>query len=94
MAYIKYKELTKYYNFSKELDLKELSIYSLLFLYSMCSPGKPIILFIIAERLRNLGRYTFADVVSYRLSPKPVRTLSAIGSLVVVRRSLKRMRQT
>ncbi|MEZ2863344.1 cation acetate symporter [Proteus terrae] len=54
-------------------------IYSIGFLI-----GWPIILFIIAERLRNLGRYTFADVVSYRLSPKPVRTLSAVGSLVVV----------
>lgn len=54
-------------------------IYSIGFLI-----GWPIILFIIAERLRNLGRYTFADVVSYRLNPKPVRTLSAIGSLVVV----------
>ncbi|HID8278130.1 TPA: cation acetate symporter [Proteus mirabilis] len=54
-------------------------IYSIGFLI-----GWPIILFIIAERLRNLGRYTFADVVSYRLSPKPIRTLSAIGSLVVV----------
>ncbi|MGK5712679.1 cation acetate symporter [Proteus mirabilis] len=54
-------------------------IYSIGFLI-----GWPIILFIIAERLRNLGRYTFADVVSYHLSPKPIRTLSAIGSLVVV----------
>ena len=54
-------------------------IYSIGFLI-----GWPIILFIIAERLRNLGRYTFADVVSYRLGPKPIRTLSAIGSLVVV----------
>ena len=54
-------------------------IYSIGFLI-----GWPIILFIIAERLRNLGRYTFADVVSYRLSPKAIRTLSAIGSLVVV----------
>lgn len=54
-------------------------IYSIGFLI-----GWPIILFLIAERLRNLGRYTFADVVSYRLNPKPIRTLSAIGSLVVV----------
>jgi cation/acetate symporter len=38
-------------------------IYSLGFLV-----GWPIILFLIAERLRNLGRYTFADVASYRLS--------------------------
>ncbi len=54
-------------------------IYSLGFLV-----GWPIILFLIAERLRNLGRYTFADVVSYRLQQKPIRTLSACGSLVVI----------
>lgn len=52
-------------------------IYSLGFLV-----GWPIILFLIAERLRNLGRYTFADVASYRLQQKPSRTLSACGSLV------------
>ncbi|MDI6936490.1 cation acetate symporter, partial [Serratia sp. Se-PFBMAAmG] len=46
--------------------------------------GWPMILFLIAERLRNLGRYTFADVASYRLQQKPIRTLSACGSLVVV----------
>jgi len=54
-------------------------IYSLGFLV-----GWPMILFLIAERLRNLGRYTFADVASYRLAQKPIRTLSACGSLVVV----------
>lgn len=54
-------------------------IYSLGFLV-----GWPIILFLIAERLRNLGRYTFADVASYRLQQKPIRILSACGSLVVV----------
>ncbi|MDI9765189.1 cation acetate symporter [Pantoea dispersa] len=54
-------------------------IYSLGFLV-----GWPMILFLIAERLRNLGRYTFADVASYRLQQKPIRTLSACGSLVVV----------
>ncbi len=54
-------------------------IYSLGFLV-----GWPLILFLIAERLRNLGRYTFADVASYRLKQKPIRTLSACGSLVVV----------
>ncbi len=54
-------------------------IYSLGFLV-----GWPIILFLIAERLRNLGRYTFADVASYRLKQGPIRTLSACGSLVVV----------
>ncbi|AYH00217.1 cation/acetate symporter ActP [Pectobacterium parmentieri] len=54
-------------------------IYSLGFLV-----GWPIILFLIAERLRNLGRYTFADVASYRLQQRPIRSLSACGSLVVV----------
>lgn len=46
--------------------------------------GWPLMLFLVAERLRNLGRYTFADVVSYRLSPVPIRALSACGTLVVV----------
>lgn len=54
-------------------------IYSIGFLI-----GWPIILFLIAERLRNLGKYTFADVASYRLKQKPIRTLSACGSLAVV----------
>lgn len=54
-------------------------IYSIGFLI-----GWPIILFLIAERLRNLGRYTFADVASYRLQQRPIRILSAMGSLVVV----------
>ncbi|NQD75481.1 cation acetate symporter [Pseudomonas sp. CM27] len=54
-------------------------IYSIGFLV-----GWPIILFLIAERLRNLGKYTFADVASYRLGQKEIRTLSASGSLVVV----------
>jgi cation/acetate symporter len=46
--------------------------------------GWPIILFLIAERLRNLGKYTFADVASYRLQQTPVRCFAATGSLVVV----------
>lgn len=46
--------------------------------------GWPIVLFLIAERLRNLGRYTFADVAAFRLEPRPIRILSAIGTLVVV----------
>ena len=54
-------------------------IYSIGFLI-----GWPLILFLIAERLRNLGRYTFADVVSYRLGRIPIRILSALGSLSVV----------
>ncbi len=54
-------------------------IYSIGFLV-----GWPIILFLIAERLRNLGKYTFADVASYRLQQGPIRSLSAVSSLIVV----------
>lgn len=47
--------------------------------------GWPIIMFLIAEQLRNLGKYTYADVVSYRFQRVPMlRTLAATGSLVVV----------
>jgi len=46
--------------------------------------GWPIILFLIAEPLRNLGKYTFTDVVAYRLQQKPVRLASSIGTMAVV----------
>ncbi|MCG5242757.1 cation acetate symporter [Azospirillum doebereinerae] len=46
--------------------------------------GWPIVLFLIAERLRNLGKYTFADVASYRFQQTPIRSLSACGSLATV----------
>ena len=46
--------------------------------------GWPLILFLMAERLRNLGRYTFADVASFRLAQRPVRSFAAISTLVVV----------
>jgi cation/acetate symporter len=46
--------------------------------------GWPIVMFLIAEPLRNLGRYTFADVVAFRLRQAPVRIAAAIGSLAVV----------
>jgi len=46
--------------------------------------GWPVILFMISEQLRNLGKYTFADVTSYRLKQKPVRILAALGSISVV----------
>ena len=46
--------------------------------------GWPIVLFLVAERLRNLGKYNLSDVVSFRLDEKPVRTLAAVSSLVVV----------
>lgn len=46
--------------------------------------GWPILLFLIAERLRNLGKYTFADVASFRLQQTPIRVLAAFGTLFVV----------
>jgi cation/acetate symporter len=54
-------------------------IYSIGFLV-----GWPIVLFLIAEPLRNLGKYTFADVVAYRLKQTPVRMAAAVGTLSVV----------
>jgi len=46
--------------------------------------GWPVITFLMAERLRNLGRFTFADVAAYRFHQKPVRMFAASGTLVVV----------
>ena len=46
--------------------------------------GWPIILFLMAERLRNLGKFTFADITAYRLRQGPVRTMAAVSSLTVV----------
>jgi cation/acetate symporter len=54
-------------------------IYSIGFLV-----GWPIVMFLIAEPLRNLGKYTFSDVVAFRLRQVPVRTAAAAGSLAVV----------
>ena len=46
--------------------------------------GWPVVLFLIAEPLRNLGKYTFADVVASRLQQTPVRIAAAIGTLATV----------
>ena len=46
--------------------------------------GWPIILFFMAEKLRNLGKFTFADIAAYRLGQKEIRTLAAFGSISVV----------
>lgn len=46
--------------------------------------GWPVVLFLIAEPLRNLGRYTFADVVAARLDPVPVRIAAACGTLATI----------
>ncbi len=54
-------------------------IYSIGFLV-----GWPIILFLIAEPLKNLGKYTFADVAAYRLRQIPIRILAASGSIATV----------
>ncbi|MFS8980960.1 cation acetate symporter [Cupriavidus necator] len=54
-------------------------IYSIGFLV-----GWPVITFLMAERLRNLGRFTFADVAAYRFAQTPIRVFAASGTLVVV----------
>jgi cation/acetate symporter len=46
--------------------------------------GWPVITFLMAERLRNLGRFTFADVAAYRFQQTPIRVFAASGTLVVV----------
>lgn len=46
--------------------------------------GWPILTFLLAERVRNLGRFTFSDVVGYRFASTPIRGFAATSSLVVV----------
>ncbi|HUP88512.1 MAG TPA: sodium/solute symporter [Longimicrobiales bacterium] len=46
--------------------------------------GWPIVLFLIAEPLRNIGKYTFADVLAARMKQKPVRIAAAFGTLATV----------
>ncbi len=46
--------------------------------------GWPVVTFLLAERLRNLGKFTFADVASFRFAQTPVRVFAASGTLVVV----------
>ncbi|WP_104743502.1 cation acetate symporter [Helicobacter cinaedi] len=46
--------------------------------------GWPIVLFLIAEKFRNLGKFTFADITAYRLEAKPIRTISAVSALSVI----------
>lgn len=55
------------------------------YIYMLCFfAGWPIILFMMAERLRNLGKFTFSDITAYRLDQGKVRTMAAISSLTVV----------
>ena len=54
-------------------------IYSIGFLV-----GWPVVTFLLAERLHNLGKFTFADVAAFRFAQTPVRIFAASGTLVVV----------
>jgi len=54
-------------------------IYAIGFMF-----GWPTVMFLVAERLRNLGRYNFADVTSFRLQQVPMRVLAASASLLVI----------
>lgn len=54
-------------------------IYAIGFMF-----GWPTVMFLIAERLRNLGRYNFADVTSFRLRQTPMRLLAASASLLII----------
>ena len=42
------------------------------------------VLFLLAERMRNSGKYTIADVLSFRMNEKPARAAAALGTLSVV----------
>ncbi|MFC0180253.1 cation acetate symporter [Thorsellia kenyensis] len=54
-------------------------IYSVGFLV-----GWPIIMFLMADRLRNLGKFTFADVAGYRFATTPIRAFAALSTFFVV----------
>ncbi len=54
-------------------------IYAIGFMF-----GWPVVMFLIAERLRNLGRYNFADVTAFRLKQTPMRILAASASLLII----------
>ena len=54
------------------------------FLYSVgLADGLPSVLLIVAEPLRNAGKYTMADVLAYRLKPRPVRAMAALSTRTV-----------
>ncbi|HEY3661686.1 MAG TPA: sodium/solute symporter [Chthoniobacterales bacterium] len=42
-----------------------------------------VVLLVVAEPLRNAGKYTMADVLAYRLKPRPVRALAALSTITV-----------
>ncbi|WP_127470838.1 cation acetate symporter [Thiomicrorhabdus aquaedulcis] len=46
--------------------------------------GWPVIMFLMSERLRNLGKFTFADVASFRFQQTPIRVFSAVAGIAIV----------
>jgi cation/acetate symporter len=54
-------------------------LYSIGFLVAFLT-----VLFLLAERMRNAGKYTFADVLAFRLNETPARAAAALGTLAVV----------
>src|ERR687891_129308 len=74
-----------------EVNVEALSIFALIFLFGfdgfLYSVGFLVaflvVLFLLAERMRNSGKFTMADVLSFRLNERPARTAAALGTLVV-----------
>jgi cation/acetate symporter len=44
----------------------------------------PIVLFLVAEPLRRLGKYSFADVLTHKLRERPIRILAGASTIVIV----------
>jgi cation/acetate symporter len=54
------------------------------FMYSVgCLVGYLTVLLIVAEPLRNAGKYTMADVLAYRFHPRPVRAMASLSTLTI-----------
>ena len=54
-------------------------LYSIGFLVAFLT-----VMFLLAERMRNSGKYTIADVLSFRLNETPARAAAALGTFAVV----------
>lgn len=54
-------------------------------IYALCAfMGWPVVMFLLAEKMRNLGRFTMSDIIAFRLEDRPMRVFSAISSLIIV----------
>jgi cation/acetate symporter len=42
-----------------------------------------VVLLVVAEAVRNTGKYTFADIISFRLDEKPIRSVAAFNTLII-----------